>query len=247
MLRLNLRKLTMISIFLLSGIFSEFAFSEEADQSNGEEQDPGSLTTDPVYADLLRSVSENTLFSSRDPSISMQFHSSFRYIGGQKFVLYGVADTEQHFFVETTADNKLKSFFWIQFEEYLPDNSYQYDYEDSPARLQLGDYRFYLDTAAVHSNPNKRRSGSDGSLARQFVFSKGYTLPEDFAYARLVYLTDPSRRKELMIIYIENLELLGLTASDLNEGGSEAQRWPEIEKNVLEKIRKILTLDSLPN
>ena len=204
--------------------------------------DRGRLTTNPVYTSLSRSVSDNELFSPRDPSVVMRFGPSFRYIGGQKFVLYGLADTEQHFFVETTADNKLQSLYWIQFEAYLPDNTYQYDYEDSPARLRLNDYDFYLDTAAVHSNPKKRRPGSDGSLAREFVLGKGYTFPEEFAYARLVHLTDASRRKELMIIFIDNLARLALTASDLNEDGKEARRWPEIEKKHLEKIRRTLTL-----
>ncbi len=204
--------------------------------------DRGRLTTDPVYTGLSRSVSENNLISHRDPSVVMRFGSSFRHIGGQKFVLYGVADTEQHFFLETAADNKLKSLYWIQFEEYLPDNSYHYDYEDSPARLRLNDYDFYLDTAAIHSNPKKRRPGTDGSLARQFVLSKGYTFPAEFTYARLVYLTEESRRKELMINFIDNLAPLGLTAADLNDDGKEAQRWPEIEKNLLEKIRRSLTL-----
>ena len=213
----------------------------EADAAAGE-LDRGRLTTDPVYTGLSRSVSDNELFSPRDPGVVMRFDPSFRHIGGQKFVLYGVADTEQHFFVETTADNKLKSLYWVQFEAYLPDNSYQYDYEDSPARLRLDDYDFYLDTAAVHSDPKKRRRGSDGSLARQFVLSKGYTFPEEFAYARLVHLTDASRRKELMIIFIDNLALLGLTAAELNEEGKEARRWPGIEKKHLEKIRRTLTL-----
>ena len=213
----------------------------EADAAAGE-LDRASLTTEPVYTGLSRSVSKNGLFSPRDPSVVMRFDPSFRHIGGQKFVLYGVADTEQHFFLETTADNKLKSLYWIQFEAYLPDNSYQYDYEESPARLRLDDYDFYLDTAAVHSNPKKRRRGSDGALVRQFVLSKGYSFPEDFAYARLVHLTDASRRKELMIIFIEDLALLGLTAADLNEEGKEARRWPEIEKKHLEKIRRTLTL-----
>ena len=136
----------------------------------------------------------------------------------------------------------MKSFFWVQFEEYLPDNSYQYDYEDSPARLQLNDYNFYLDTAAVRSNPKNRRRGSDGSLARQFLQSKGYAIPEEFTYARLVHLTDASRRKELMIIFIENLAQLGVSAPDLHEEGKDAHRWFEIEKKHLEKIRSTLTL-----
>ncbi len=222
----------------------------EADQSNEEEQDRGSLTTDPVFTDLLRSVSENTIISSRDPSISMQFNSSLRYLGGQKFVLYGVADAEQHFFVETTADNKIKSLYWIQFEAYLPDNSHEYDYEDSPGRLQLNDYEFYLDTGAVlvpADRVSSSNDGSDRSLVAQFLESKGYAYPNDFVWARLVYLPDPSRRKELMMIVIENLETLGLTAPDLFEDGKETQAWPEAEKNFLERIRKNLTLNPLQN
>jgi hypothetical protein len=74
------------------------------------------------------------------------------------------------------------------------------------------------------------------------VLSKGYTFPEEFAYARLVHLTDASRRKELMIIFIDDLALLDLTAPDLNEDGKEAQRWLEIEKKLLENIRSTLTL-----
>lgn len=50
-----------------------------------------------------------------------------QYIGGQKFILYGVADTEQHFFVETDDDDKLTSVYWVQFEAYLPEKPYTYD------------------------------------------------------------------------------------------------------------------------
>ncbi|MCH9027630.1 MAG: hypothetical protein IIA05_11015 [Proteobacteria bacterium] len=228
-----MKKIILLSLLLLIAAAGILAYRH---------LDRGRMTTEPVYTSLLGSVSENELFSPRDPGTVMGFDPSFRHIGGQKFVLYGVADTEQHFFVETTADNKLRSLYWIQFEEYLPDNSHQYDYEDSPSRLRINDYDFYLDTAAVHLNPKKRKPGTDGSLARQFVLSKGYTFPEDFAYARLVYLTDASRRKELMIIFIDDLAPLGLTASDLTEDGEETERWPEIEKKLLDKILRTLTL-----
>jgi len=207
--------------------------------------DRGRWTTEAEYTGLARSVTENELSSGRDPAVIMQFGPAFRHLGGQKFVLYGVADTEQHFFVETTDDNKLKSVYWVQFEAYLPDNSYDYDYEDSPLRLQFGDYDFYADTAAVQSNPErKRRRGTDGARAREFLQSKGYTFPKNFAYARLVHLTDASRRKELMVIFIDDLAPLGVTGSDLQEGGKNVQRWREIEKDHLEKIRRTMTLVS---
>ena len=66
--------------------------------------------------------------------------------------------------------------------------------------------------------------------------------PRDFAYARLVYLTDESRSKEIMIIFIDDLKKYGLTASELNEGGVNASRMPEIEQAHLERISGTLTV-----
>jgi hypothetical protein len=71
--------------------------------------DRGRFTSAPEYTGLARSVSGNDLVSDRDPAAVLRFDPSFQYIGGQKFILYGVADTEQHFFVETDDDDKLKS------------------------------------------------------------------------------------------------------------------------------------------
>lgn len=210
--------------------------------------DRGRFTTEPEYTDLDRTLSGNDLISDHDPAVILRFGPTFRHIGGQKFILYGVADTEQHFFVETTPDDKLKSVYWVQYEAYLPDNYYSYDYEDSPLRVTLDDYEFYTDTAAVTFDPDKKRArGTDGALARQLLASKGYVFPNNFAYARLVYLTDESRRKELMIIFIadlviDDLESHGFSAAELVEGGAEASRWPEVERAHLDRIKNTLTV-----
>ena len=79
-------------------------------------------------------------------------------------------------------------------------------------------------------------------MARQFLASKGYVFPNDFAYARLVYLTDESRRKELMIIFIDDLESLGLSAGELQQGGASVSRWPEVEQAHLDRIKNSLTV-----
>jgi hypothetical protein len=205
--------------------------------------DRGRFTTDPEFTALGRSVSGNDLISNNDPAVILRFGPSFRYVGGQKFVLYGVADTEQHFFVETTANDKLKSVYWVQYEAYLPDKLYTYDYDDSPLRVTLNDHEFYTDTDVVEFDSNrKRRRGTDGAAARQFLASKGYVFPNDFAYARLVYLTDESRQKELMIIFIDDLASRGLTAADLKEGGASASRWAKVEQTHLDRIRNTLTV-----
>ena len=205
--------------------------------------DRGRFTTAAEMTGLSRTVSANDLVSGKDPAAILRFDPAFEYLGGQKFILYGVADTEQHFFVETTADNKLKSVYWIQYEAYLPGKSYTYNYDNSPLRLSLGDYEFYTDTDVVGFDPNRKRSsGTDGAMVREFLASKGYSLPRDWAYARLVYLTDDSRQKELMIIFIDDLAPQGLTAADLKNDGEFTARWSEVEQSHLDRIRKTLTV-----
>ncbi|NNF60579.1 MAG: hypothetical protein HKN06_04520 [Gammaproteobacteria bacterium] len=203
--------------------------------------DRGRLTTTPEYTDLARTVAGNELISTFDPAATLHFAPEYRYLGGQKFILYGVADTEQYLFVETMPDDRLQSVYWVQFEAYLPDKPYKYDYDDSPLRVQLGDYEFHTDTAPVQVDPNrKRRRGTDGAMFRQLLGSNGYTLPDNFSYSRMVYLTDESRQKELMIIFIDDLAPLGLTGSELKPDGARAQRWPEIEQRHLDKVRRTL-------
>lgn len=73
--------------------------------------DPGRRTTKPEFSGLSRTVSGNTLLSQNDPPVRMTFDERFEHIGGQKFILYGTADVEQHFFVEEHPDGTLKSFF----------------------------------------------------------------------------------------------------------------------------------------
>ena len=82
-------------------------------------------------------------------------------------------------------DDKLKSLYWVQYEAYLPDKPYTYDYEHSPLSVTLGDYEFFTNTDVVGFDPNrKRRLSTDGAMARQYLASKGYSLPRDWAYAR---------------------------------------------------------------
>lgn len=48
--------------------------------------------------------------------------------------------------------------------------------------------------------------------------------------------------KELMIIFIDDLESLGFSAAELQEGGAEASRWPEVERAHLDRIKNTLTV-----
>ena len=125
----------------------------------------------------------------------------------------------------------------------MPEKSYTYDYDDSPLRVKLGDYELFTDVEAFHYDPEKKRkAGTDGAMVRQFLASKGYSYPTEVAYARMVYLTDASRQKELMIIFMDDLASYELTAAELNDGGANAARWPEIEQAHLDRITATLTM-----
>jgi hypothetical protein len=136
--------------------------------------DRGRFTTEPVTTGLAREYTDAGLVSTADPPVILQFDPMYKYVGGHKFILYGTADTEQHAFVETTPDGQTKSLYWVQYEAYLPENDYSYDYEDSPGRMQIGPLEFYLDSSIVVANPSKRRAGSDAAMIRQLLDSKGH-------------------------------------------------------------------------
>jgi hypothetical protein len=51
-------------------------------------------------------------------------------------------------------------------------------------------------------------------------------------------MVDQAKRNELMVIYIEDLTGMGLTAADLSEGGSARARWPEISQGLLDRALK---------
>jgi hypothetical protein len=68
---------------------------------------------------------------------------------------------------------------------------------------------------------------------------KGYRMASDDVLSqRLVHLVDETKRDELMIIYMEDLSGIGLTASDLAEGGRAAAQWDEISNGLLERAVK---------
>ncbi len=109
--------------------------------------------------------------------------------------------------------------------------------------MTLGDTEFFTDTAMVAFDPTiKRKRGTDGAMAREFLAKNGYVFPRDFAYARLVYLTDEARNKELMIIFIDDLAAYGFTAAELNEGGSSASRYDEVEQALIDRIKATLSV-----
>jgi hypothetical protein len=57
-------------------------------------------------------------------------------------------------------------------------------------------------------------------------------------YVRLVHLLDKEKRKELMIIYGEDLSPTEFNAAALSENGKAHDRWPGIADRLLERAEK---------
>src|SRR4030095_5927151 len=88
-------------------------------------------------AQAPRTVKGQELVSTQQPAVRLKFDKAFKYVGTQTFVLYDVANAEQHFFVDADNDGRIKRLYWVQFEGYLPSNTHSYDYK-SEKKVAIG-------------------------------------------------------------------------------------------------------------
>jgi hypothetical protein len=74
------------------------------------------------------------------------------------------------------------------------------------------------------------------------IRAKGYRMPAGMMDVRLVHLLDAGKRRELMIIYGEDVKSTGFTAADLEEKGKAHEQWPALEKGLIERAEKQIVL-----
>jgi hypothetical protein len=193
-----------------------------------------------------RKVERNVIVSAHDPSVRVQFPDSVQYVGADRWNLYDIADCELHVFVDSDAHKNVQRLYWVQFEGYLPskpDLAHQYD---SPRHTAIGGLDFYVDTWE-RAKDAETRKGSDREHVEALIRSKGFHMPAGMMYVRLVHLLDTQKRKELMIIYGEDLAPTGFSVADLSQGGKAFDRWPAIEKDLLEHAEKKITIQQNPD
>lgn len=189
-----------------------------------------------------RTVDGNMIVSNHDPKVRIQLPKSVEYVGADRWDLYNVADCEVHAFVEADAQKNVQRLYWIQFEGYLPTQpAAKYEY-DSPKHTRIAGLDFYVDTW-VRSSDAETRSGSDRDHVQKLVAAKGYKMPAAMMYVRLVHLLDEQKRRELMIIYGEDLAPTGLTIDQLGPGGSASRQWDQIFGGLVERAQKKIMLE----
>jgi hypothetical protein len=186
-----------------------------------------------------RRVNGNVITSKQDPAARIELAGAEQYLGADRFVLLGIANCELHAWVAADAEKKVQRLYWVQFEGYLPTKPEMHHTYDSPRRAGIGGLDFYVDTW-VRGKNDAIEPGSDREHIEKLIRSTGYGMPEGMMYVRFVHLLDAAKRKELMIIYGEDLAPTGLTAPDLQEGGAAHGQWRKIDRGLIERAEKNL-------
>ena len=189
-----------------------------------------------------RKVEGNVIGSERDPQVRIQLPKSVQYVGADRWVLYGIADCELHAFVEADKRKNVQRLYWVQFEGYVPTKPKLKHEYDSPRHTKIGGMDFYVDTW-VRANGAETRPGSDVEHIEALILAKGYRMPAGMMSVRLVHLLDEQKRKELMIIYSEDVAPIGLSAAELQKGGKAYDRWPAIEKGLVARAEQNIVVE----
>src|ERR1044072_1762492 len=87
---------------------------------------------------LERTVKGTTITSTHDPAIKIRLPKTAQYVGGARWDLYDCGDAELHVFVEADEHKRVQRLYWVQFEHYLPNNTYTYDYPFTETTTHAG-------------------------------------------------------------------------------------------------------------
>jgi hypothetical protein len=161
---------------------------------------------DGTSAHAIRYVRGRTVFSAESPKVDLTVRKGYRFIGTQQVNLYGLAEAEQYVFARQGRDNAVESFYWIQFEHFLPSNDRTYSYR-SKHTTQIGDLSFVFNVgswpdyaAEMAGNP-----ASDGAAIERLLEKQHLSFPHRAAHVRMFHSPSADHRSELMIIYGEAL------------------------------------------
>jgi hypothetical protein len=184
--------------------------------------------------------------SNRVEHVTVSVPKSATYVGSERFDLYGVADAEVHVFIEADASKRMKRLYWIQFESYLPSKpELTHDYTDNRRTEQWGTITW------VRSGPvsatSHMRPGGDREHVQHMLERAGYVIPAELMNVRLVQLLDDTQgtgygRRELTLIYSEDLALTGKSLAELTTDGKPNERWAPLEQALIKRATTNFTV-----
>jgi len=193
-----------------------------------------------VPSTLAARVEANRVIHPGEPVLTIRVPARATYVGGERFTLYDLADCEIHVFVEADAAKRIRRFYWVQFESYLPSRpDARYNYGESDRRMGLWGATAWVRPSLVDS-ARQVRPGSDTERFRAILGRAGYTAPPHFLAVRMVRLLDDSQdtghgRRELMLIYAEDPAVSGVALSQVTTGGRPNARFAEVEGPLIQR------------
>ena len=193
-------------------------------------------------------VAKNVVTHPGD-KVTVRVPSSATYAGHERFNLYGVADAEIHVFVDADAARKVQRLYWIQFESYLASNDHRYNYADGNTRHDVWGAVTWV-SAGPRRTSETGRPGGDREAMMRILARGGYTAPPEMQGVRLVQILDDPEgtghgRKELMLIYAEDLAPTGKTYADLVANDELTPAWAPIEKPLTDRAIAAFTIERL--
>lgn len=122
----------------------------------------------------------------------------------------------------------------IDFEGYLEENNYTYDYPTT-ATVNLGGQEYLPDAWVVTDEMLvQQRPDSDLMQIFRFVQEQGYSIPNAAIIQRFVRVVDETKRNELLICYMEDVTALGMTEADL----AADERTAAQRENIIQDVRE---------
>ncbi|MBH5322128.1 hypothetical protein [Aurantiacibacter sediminis] len=204
---------------------------------------PNRHTTPSERTGLEWSFADGVLSSPARPALAMRIDPSLDYLGGQKFVLYGTANVEQHVFARRWPDGRDRSMLLIQLESVVDGVDWAYDYSAAQYRTEIDGVDFFTDAEPGQLPPifAKGEPGTDSYRAAVLAADAGFEAPEDYVWLRSVHIPDADARSELLIILRDDLSSEGLTRDELLPGGSADDQWQAIAASRMEVLAEMVS------
>lgn len=204
-------------------------------------------STAAVPATLAARVDGRTLTHAGE-GVTVRVPAAARYLGGERFNLYGVADAEVHVFAERDRGGALRRLYWIQFESYLPSRpELGYNYAEGNRRAELWGLVTWLRAGPTRTD-GPMRPGSDREHVYNILRRANVPIPAEVMNVRMVQMLDDPQgtgrgRRELMLIYSEDLAPSGAGVADLVAEGRPNERWAPMEAALIERATRAFRVE----
>lgn len=188
-----------------------------------------------------RRVDGSRIISAADPAMEIGVPDRATYLGARRILIDDVFDAEIHVFVEVDSFGLIERFYWIQFEQYLPDAPGAYDYAlSNPETVGIDGVEMHVRPGGENTAESTIRPGTDYEAFRGLVDEAGYRLPTWITTLRLVHLYEPAERGELIVFYGEGPDALAEAASEAMIAGEPglffAEMLPDLIADVDDRV-----------